>query len=142
MTKAGITLKAPKVPKTPEAPVSWGGCLRKRRLELGLTISETARRLKTTLNTLKGWENDKGKIRPLHMPKIIHFLGYIPSLLPMETLGQKITAYRYIHGLSKQRFAGLLHVDLGTLRKWEHGEGEPKGEKKKRVEELLNTVRI
>jgi putative transcriptional regulator len=30
-------------------------------------------------------------------------------------------------GLSQPKFAGLLHVDVGTLRNWEQGRREPTG---------------
>ena len=30
-------------------------------------------------------------------------------------------------GLSQPKFAALLHVDVGTLRNWEHGRREPTG---------------
>lgn len=39
----------------------------------------------------------------------------------------KVKSIRAMTGLSQPRFAKLLHVDVGTLRDWEHGRRDPTG---------------
>lgn len=127
VAKVGITLTGQRPIKTIENPKTWGECLKKRRLELGLTSGEAARIMGVMPNTLYLWEFDKKKPHPMSCVKIIDFLGYVPPFYGTETLGQRMAIYRLLHGLSKRKFAKLLGVAQETLRKWERGESEPDG---------------
>lgn len=137
VAKVGVTLRWRKPAKTIENPKTWGECLRKRRLELGLTSAEAARMLGIMPSTLYVWECGKKKPHPTSCLKIMDFLGHIPSFYARETLGQRMAIYRLLHGLSKRKFANLLGVAAETLRKWERGESEPEAEKMEKVEKLL-----
>ena len=140
VTKVRITITGKRPVKLIENPKTWGEYLRNKRLELRFPLRDAAREIGVMEGTLYRWEHDREKIRPMQYPRIIRFLGFIPPLFPMETLGQRITVYRLIHGLSKQVFAGMMRVETETLRKWERDETEPKGEKKERIERLLRSI--
>ncbi len=140
VAKVAITLKGQRPVKTIENPKTWGECLKKRRLELRLTSGDTAKLLGIMPNTLYLWEYDIKKPYPKSCLKIIKFLSYIPSFLGTETLGQKITAYRLLKGLSKRKLAQSLGVAVQTLRKWEREECELEGEVRERLEKLLTEI--
>ena len=142
VAKVGITLKGQRPLKTIENPKTWGECIRKRRLEFRLTSGEAARILRIMPNTLYLWEYDIKKPLPMSCLKIIDFLGYVPPFLGTETLAQRMAIYRLLHGLSKRKLAKLLGVAAETLRKWERDECEPEGEKREKLEELLDSVKI
>jgi transcriptional regulator with XRE-family HTH domain len=71
-----------------------------------------------------------------HIPKIIEFLGSIPSIGQPESFSEKIFHYRRLKGLSQENLARYLGVDPGTLANWEKGKREPS----KRLKEKLNTI--
>ena len=140
VTKVGITLKWRKPSKIIENPRTWGEYLKNRRLELGLTVAVTARRFKVVFNTLNEWEHDRVSFRPMYYPRVIEFLGHIPPLFPMETLGQKIIAYRLIHGYSQTKFSQILKVNICSLQNWEEGKSEPNEENRKKLQRLFDSM--
>lgn len=140
VTKVGITLNASRAPKMVENPKTWADQLRNRRLKLRLSLPKAARLLKVSRNTLCEWEARKLDILAIHYPRIINFLGYIPPLFSTKTTGQKILAYRLIHGMSQQKLALLLKVSQGALSHWERDVVEPRGGSKKKIEELLGPM--
>ena len=75
--------------------------------------------------TVVGWELKHCKPHPMHIPKIIDFLEYVPEkLFPATTIGQKIRRYRLLHGISTKNLARQLHVDESTLWRLENGKGK------------------
>ncbi len=75
--------------------------------------------------TIVGWELNHCEPHPIHIPKIIDFLGYIPEkLFPATTTGQKIKRYRLLHGISRKRLAKELLIDESTLWRLENGKGK------------------
>jgi len=75
--------------------------------------------------TVVGWELNHSEPHPMHIPRIIHFLGYVPeNLFPATTIGQKIKRYRLLHGVSTKKLAKQLHIDESTLWRLENGRGK------------------
>lgn len=74
-----IRLKALRKKEFDFDPKTLGEHIKKRRLELGLTQKQAAKRLRVNSWTVLNWE--KGETQPLtkSVPKIISFLGYDPS---------------------------------------------------------------
>lgn len=41
---------------------------------------------------------------------------------------ERLRSYRRVHGISREKLAGMLRVDEGTLWRWETGQRQPKCE--------------
>lgn len=74
--------------------------------------------------------------------------GYDPTMAPRDgprapykkrtsDLGRRLTARRQELGLTQEKFAAEIGVDLTTLQRWENGRGEPRGLYLKAVERFL-----
>ncbi len=105
------TVKKPPVSGFPWYPKTLGQHLLKKRLELGLTQVEVARKLNLGLQTISHWESEDNIPSIYHYPAIINFLGYYPFRMD-ETEGGKIKKFRFEHGLSKKNFAKLLKIHV------------------------------
>ena len=58
-------------------------------------------------------------------PTIMNFLGYCPYQRA-DNLGQRIMLHRTHRGLSQKALAKILHVDAGSVSRWESGDRYPK----------------
>ena len=52
--------------------------------------------------------------------------------------GQSIKVLRSKAGLTQEKFAALIQVDLSTLRNWEQGRREPTGPAKALIRAIMN----
>lgn len=105
-------------------------------MELGLTQQAVARRFGCDTTTVHNWEINKTLPMLYLLPKVIEFLGYFPTLLSSQTLGQKIVTYRMLQGLSQKELASLLGIDPSTLGRIEHD----KNQVNKRILKQLSTM--
>lgn len=131
-----MTLKAPK-PLPSNYPLqikSLGDHIRKRRLDLNIFQKEAAKKIGVDETTIWFWENNHVEPSISFIPSIIEFLGYIPFETQQGSLGEKITTFRCIHGLSQKKLASELDLDHSTLGGWERGEHRPM---KKQLKKLL-----
>ena len=125
-----LELRIPKrltEPNYPTEPRSFGDHLRKKRMDLGLSQEDLARRLRVTEETITNWELGHSR-PPVHLvAKSIRFLGYDPEPVaePNGSLAQDVAAYRRREGLTQVRLAKRLRVDEGTVRSWERGSHRP-----------------
>lgn len=94
----------------------------KRRIEVGLTQNETAKRLGTNPWSLRNWETGRREIKVRFYPAVISFLGYNPLLGP-RTLAERVTRTRISRGWSRKRLARESGVDEATIRRMEEGRG-------------------
>jgi transcriptional regulator with XRE-family HTH domain len=109
-------------------PQTIGEHIRKKRYESGLFQHEVAEKIGVDKTTIFNWENGLTQPKIRSMPKIFEFLGYIPSVAMSSissTLGDRIIAYRKLHGIHQKKFARELGVDHGTLRSWEKNKSVP-----------------
>jgi transcriptional regulator with XRE-family HTH domain len=113
--------------------------IRKRRLELKLTLEEAAAKLGIGVVSLCKWEKGKVIPREVYTGSIIQFLGYSPYSLKTETFGQRIKAYRLLHGYNLGQFRALFGVSECTLISWEADETKPRPENLGKLNALLNT---
>jgi DNA-binding XRE family transcriptional regulator len=114
-----ITLKASKPSKIIQNPQSLGEHIRKKRMELNLFQKDVAKIIGVEETSIYNWENNQSKPRSRYMSKIIKFLGYILDIYPQKTVGEKLTYYRNVNGLSQKQMAMELGIDQSTLRMWE-----------------------
>jgi DNA-binding XRE family transcriptional regulator len=142
----------------PIKPITIGGHLRKRRLELKVFQAEAARQLEVSTVTLSKWECDK--LYPIwpYWPRIVKYLGHDPfdnpalgkpksnesrdvaSLLgqPKESLGHRLIARRMELMKSRAELAKQLGVSEKTLRGWEVNRRKPSKDLWDRAVKLLN----
>ncbi|MCI0706696.1 MAG: helix-turn-helix domain-containing protein [Ignavibacteriae bacterium] len=142
VAKVELTFTAKNPVKIPQPLNTWGDHIKKHRLELHLTQEEAARKIGITYISLGCWERNDKQPLTIHIPGIIAFLGYIPSFVPSDTIGQRIRLYRMLNGLNKERLARFVHVDTSRVRKWEAETELPQGEQLKKIKELLNAFSL
>lgn len=111
--------------------------IRKRRLERNLTLDDASNELQICVAALCGWESGRKKPRDLNAGNIIRFLGYDPYNFKIETLGQRIRAYRFKHGYTLKQLGDVLSVTECTMVSWEADEGIPWHGHMKKLLELM-----
>ena len=89
-----------------------------------------------TEQTIRFWEQDKCRPRPLQMAKLIQFLGYDPPP-EVSTLGQRLLRYRQQHGLTQRGLARKLGIDPSSIWAWEIGEHKPSLKSMLLIQQLL-----
>ena len=132
-----LTLKAPK-PLNSDYPLqieSLGDHIKRRRLDLKIFQKDVAKRICVDETTIWFWENNRVEPSISFIPKIIGFLGYIPFKTKHSSLGEKIIAFRRIHGLSQKKLASLIGIDSTTIGSWERADYKPS---KELLEKLLS----
>ncbi len=134
VAKLPIVLTCPQPSEIPQNPKTWGDHIRKRRIETGLFQKEVAPIWGVDECSVYNWENNRGNPGLKHIPKTIEFLGYIPELFTVETLGEKLKRYRKLLGINQDNFARQLGIDPTTLSRLERDENKPSGKIKKRIE--------
>jgi serine/threonine protein kinase len=117
--------KKPIPPGYPDSLVTLGDHIRKRRLDLKLTIKELGRRLGADDTTIYLWETNRAKPAIAHVSKIIQFLGYDPGISAIKTIGDTIRSFRRIHGFSQRRLGALTGIDFTAIGTWERGKHKP-----------------
>ena len=105
-------------------------------MDLGLQVKEVATQLGADEQSVSGWELGHRQPSLVHLPALIHWLGYDPRP-PTESLGIRIRRWREGRGVSQLVLAKRLNVDPGTLARWERGVREPKHCYLERVLQLL-----
>jgi transcriptional regulator with XRE-family HTH domain len=91
----------------------------KRRLELSMNQKNVATLLGIKPASITHWETGKVIPRDIYSAKIIQFLGYNPYSFKTGFLGQRIRAYRLLHGYTLKEFAKLLSVTECTVVSWQ-----------------------
>jgi len=91
--KIELTAKKLLNPAYPKVLNTLGDHIRKRRLDLKLTQKQAAKIIETNETSLMTWERNKRTPSISFMPKIIEFLGYMPSNYnkePNDTIRERI----------------------------------------------------
>jgi transcriptional regulator with XRE-family HTH domain len=83
-------------------------------MDLGLQVKEVATQLGADEQSVSGWELGHRQPSLVHLPAVIHWLGYDPRPLT-ESLGIRIRRWREARGLSQEHLARSLQVDPSTL---------------------------
>jgi DNA-binding transcriptional regulator YiaG len=88
-------------------------------MDLGLTRKAAAAILRTSDDSLKGWEEGRHlAVLPSHFPRIIAFLTYNPLPEPTRP-GEAIRRQRLTRGWSIEKLAREAGVDPATVRRME-----------------------
>jgi transcriptional regulator with XRE-family HTH domain len=97
-----------------------GDHLRKARLDRGLLQKDVARQIGVAETTVHNWERSRTAPSIRLVPALFKFLGYVPYLEP-ASLSERLIRCRRELGLSRRRFAKIIHLDEGTLARAERG---------------------
>ena len=120
MPFASVTRKCLIPDKAAVEPCRLGEHIRKRRLELGLTLTAAAARLGVTQHTVINWESGERNPRIKQWPAVLAFLGYDP-LPPAESIGEHLQQKRRHFGWTRRELADHLDIDECAVANWERG---------------------
>jgi transcriptional regulator with XRE-family HTH domain len=136
-----LALRAPKpAPEGyPAQPETLGEHLPKARLDERLLQREVANKIGVNPSTILNWEQGHTSPALRHWPAVIDFLGFVP-FGGGESLGERIRAWRTIHGVPRDELAARLGVDPSTVRRWESGELRPSAEHRQLLKVLLASL--
>jgi len=115
-----VRLKYLKSQEPISAPITLGEHIKKRRLDLKLTVKEAGKLLGTDESSIIQWEKGRSIPRVYRLPALIRFLGYNPLPEP-RTLPERLLAKRLERGWSQKLASRHLGIDPSALRDWEHG---------------------
>lgn len=118
-------------------PTTLGEKIRNRRLSLRLTQLEASKLLCVERCGLVDWENNNTSPAIEFYPSIIKFLSYIPFEFDTTTLGGRVKEYRYLHGLSQERFGKFTGIGPATIFRIEQGMGKLNNATKRVLENVL-----
>jgi len=112
-----IVLKAVKPERKPYPKElnTYGDHLRKKRLDLNLSQPQVAKIINVTTDSITNWELNRGTPNLNLIPKIISFLGFVPSFNENE-----IKQYRVQKGISQKELSEILNIDPTTLSRIEN----------------------
>jgi transcriptional regulator with XRE-family HTH domain len=97
-----------------------GEHIKKRRLDLDLTLKETGKLFGTGEWSIINWEKGRTVPKVYRLPSIIRFLGYNPLPEP-RSLPERLVAKRLERGWSRKVASRHWNIDESTLRDWEQG---------------------
>jgi transcriptional regulator with XRE-family HTH domain len=115
-----LTAALPKPEGYPETLRTVGDYLKRRRLDLGLSLEKAGAQLGVDASALKGWEDGRFGVRPRHREKVIAFLSYNP-FPPERPWAKEIREARLARGLTRKGLARILSVNQETVAAWERG---------------------
>lgn len=125
----------------PHEPKTLGEHIRKRRLDLGLTLKDVERLLDVSYRSVSDWERDKFLPTVRVMPTIIEFIGYDPfNGFSQLNDGEKLRMWRKLLGLNTKEAAKRLGVTPATISLWENGRVVPTISNGKRLAGLFTST--
>ncbi len=110
--------------------------LKKRRQELCLRQLDAAKLIGVDEETYWCWEKGRAEPRASSWAGVVRFLGYDPAPPPMS-LGERLKAKRRELGISQREASDRLGCDPETVRRYEHDEWAPKGNRLSRLQAFL-----
>jgi transcriptional regulator with XRE-family HTH domain len=113
-----------------------GDHIRRKRLDLGLTQKEAARKIGVDDVTLRHWENHQTSPQTYLIPRVVSFLGYLPYV-SAKSFSEWLRNCRRALGLSQRQLAEKLGMDESTVRGWETGRHKPIKESLKRTKSFF-----
>ena len=121
----------------PKKLVTIGDHIRRRRLDMGLFQKDLAVAIGVDTTTIYNWENRRTMPPLRFLPRIAHFLGYVPTPSMPSTLGEKVLQYRYLKGISQKDLAKRIGIDPTTLSRLERNRGRCFGSVLRKVATFL-----
>jgi len=131
-----IVLKAKKPNNSgyPKTLKTLGDHLRKKRIDLGLLQTHVANMLSVSACTVYNWETNRFSPSLPYIPKIIKFIGYVPSEISTEN----IKTCRQLLGITQGFLATQIGVDPGTLAQWEMKKSKPSKEQTEKLNQFFS----
>jgi transcriptional regulator with XRE-family HTH domain len=135
--RTGKPLSLP--PGYPRDPKTLGERLRKRRLDLGLTQAELAKRIGCTERQIGIWERDQNQPRARQWPRIQDALGQ-DLVFPGSDFPSRLHAARLRAGLSQSELALRAGLDRRTIRNCERGVHPPHRRTLRKLATILDSA--
>ncbi len=127
-----LTLKAGRPKSYPKELNTLGDHLKKKRLDLGLLRKEVAHIIGVNTTTVRNWETNRFAPKIRYIPRIIHFLGYVPYR-PSQSFSEWLRTCRTAAGLSQEKLATALKVNESTVAGWEQGRHMPTAKSEEKI---------
>jgi len=115
--------------------MTFGENLRKRRLDLGMTQEQVARRLKVSAKSVGNWETDSSWPLMRQVLALRAILGDLPT--PGEELASRLKSTRARLRLTANDLANLVGLDVRTVRACEIGRHCPTKRCRERLRDVL-----
>lgn len=133
-------LKGEKIPHNyPKDIKRIGDHLKKKRLDLGLTQKQVAKRIGVSASTIYNWEKVRTDPPAHYCPGIFDFLGYVPYD-PLMPFRKKLACWRKSLGLTQRQFAAQFGFDPSTVMRWETGKSNPEPQSLKRIKRMFEAM--
>ena len=100
--------------------------MRRRRLDLGLSQQEAARRIGVNKSAIQGWESGRFEPTVSCLPAVIEFLGGTDPRPQPSSWPEWLKWFRGSRGLSQQAMARQVDVSPRALWSWETRTSLPK----------------
>lgn len=110
----------PPLPGYPQTLQTIGDHIRKRRLDLRLSMRALAEQLGVDTSAIFDWEKHRRPPAAKHLPRLYAFLGYQPEPEP-QTFPQKVRHWRQTLGLSQIKLSEALGLNHSAVCDWENG---------------------
>ncbi len=120
-----------------ENPQTIGNHIRNKRLLLKLEQKDVAAQIGVIEQVICNWETGAAEPNSGTLPKIVHFLGYIPWPTNTETFGGRLESERLFAGYSRKDLAELLGINPMTVIRWEINVYTPKPDVLEKLKKLL-----
>jgi transcriptional regulator with XRE-family HTH domain len=92
---------------------------------LNLTQKQVAKEiLKTSIQNVSSWEENRHSKSLRFRPRVISFIGYCPCDVSLP-IGLKLRERRENFGLTVKELARLLNINPCTITAWKQGEHQP-----------------
>ncbi len=101
-------------------------------MDLGLSQRRLARQLGVSKSSVEGWELNKAQPARWLVPRLYQFLG-LQRRQPIDSFGERLTAYRRDLRLSQEELARMLGVHKTTVVRWETGKRHPLRSLRRRI---------
>ena len=101
--------------------------IRGRRIGVGLTQAQLARRIGVNIRTLQRWESLEALPHPLSLKAAQDVLRHCPACtVPSDVSHELIRAERRNRGMTQRELADAVGVTESTISYWEAGRHNPR----------------
>lgn len=133
-------LYAPK-PPYPYNTVTLGDSLRRRRLDLGLTLTNVGQELNVTEATLRNWETNRRTVSLRFRQRVHDFIGVCPCDVSLS-IGGRLKERREYSGTTRKALAEMFNVDEHTVSAWEDHNQPPTPTNVEKIVQFLKTLSL
>jgi len=143
VVKNCFRVKRPIYPVYPVYPVevnTLGDCLRKVRLDRGLSQSDVGRIFNVSKVTISAWELNIYTPTLKYAKSIFAFIGFFPFKDSELSFEKKLYYSRLILGDTQRQAAKIIGCDPSVLRRTERDQGIPRARVLEKIQEYIDAA--